>query len=407
MSTEISWSERRQEVALKAGVTNLNVGTCSPVVKPVLAELLRLTAMQSEDPEEFIFRYAPTALEEHRRVLADYIGAPAKDTLLIVNSSYGINTVLASLKLAAGDEILLSDQEYHHYLPLLDKVASATGARLKAVPLPLADTDATPESIVRRFELAMTPRTRLVFFSHVTSACGMVLPARELCQLARRHGAMSLVDGAHAVGLVPLSIADLKPDFYTANIHKWLMGAAGSAFLYVAPERRDAIAPLVTSARYKFDWGLADEATWPGGPTHWIASHEYQGTRSYAPLLTIGTAVQYQKVLGLAAIHERTLPLRERCREIFAALGWREASPSHPELKTCMMSYHWPEAGAAPNMTRAGYRLRHDHQFEIGLPSLNDGRPLVRFSCAWFVNEAELVAFARLAGRMDWHALGA
>ncbi len=230
--------------------------------------------------------------------------------------------------------------------------------------------------------------------------------------MARRHGALSLVDGAHAFGLVPVSMAAIRPDFYAANIHKWMMGAAGSAFLYVAPDCRERIAPLVTTASFAYQAAQADEPVYPMGPTRWVHSHEYQGTRNMIPLLTVKTAVRFHEELGLTAIHARTGPLAALCRERFQALGFKLATPTHAAIANCMVAFHWPatasepQGGRAPNTSRASYRLRQEYHHEVGVPSLADGRPLLRVSCAWFNTEAEIERFATLAGSLDFERLG-
>lgn len=407
MKREIAWLERRSDVALKPGVINLNAGTCSPTLKPVLDEVLRMTAEEAQDPVEFGFRWAPVRMESERRALASFIGADPKDLLLVNNATFAVNAVAWSLDLQQGDEVLMSDQEYFHYLTLWERVAKERGCRVRTVTLPLAADDASPEKIFAAFAAAWTPRTKVLFASHVTSPCGMALPAQELCALAREKGAISIIDGAHAVGLLPLDLTAMAPDFYTSNIHKWLMGATGSAFLYVAPKARRILEPLVTTATYRYPAEKADLPVWTGAPTHWAWSHEYQGTRNLIPHLVTSKAIGYHQSLGFAAIRERTGALVQRARAEVRAIGLAEATPSHPDIATCMMAWHWPQTKRPPNLSMASYRWRHEHGFEVAVPWLNDGRPLVRLSAAWFVTDAELdLFFAALRG-MDWDRLGA
>ncbi len=407
MKREIAWPERRADVALKAGVINLNAGTCSPTLRPVLEEVLRMTTEQAEDPVEFIFRWAPTRLEAERRALAAFVGADAQDLLLVNNTTFAVNAVAKSLGLTAGDDVLMSDQEYTHYLPLWDQVAKDTGCRVKTVTLPLASDEATPAKIFSAFAAAWTPQTRVLYVSHVTSPCGMALPVRELCSLAREKGALSIIDGAHAVGLLPLDLKAMAPDFYTSNVHKWLMGAAGSAFLYVAPKARAHLKPLVTTATSVFPAAKADEPVWPGAPSHWAWSHEYQGTRNLIPHLVMSKAIAHHQSLGFAAIKSRTNALTKRARDEVARLGLEPASPAHPEIATSMVAWHWPKTKKPPNLAMASYRWRHEHGFEVAVPWLNDGRPLVRISCAWFTTDDELDRFFAALKAMDWNHLGA
>lgn len=407
MKREIAWHERRSDVALKPGVINLNAGTCSPTLRPVLDEVLRMTAEEAQDPVEFGFRWAPTRMESERRALAAFVGARPEDLLLVNNATYAVNSIAWSVELNPGDEVLMSDQEYFHYLTLWDRVARKKGFRVRTVTLPLAADDATPAKIFAAFAAAWSPRTKALFVSHVTSPCGMTLPAKELCALAREKGAVSIVDGAHAVGLLPLDLQAMAPDFYTSNVHKWLMGATGSAFLYVAPKARRHLEPLVTTATYRFPAEKADVPVWKGAPTHWAWSHEYQGTRHLIPHLVMSKAIEYHQSLGFAAIKERTNALAKRARETVRGLGLAEATPSHPDIATCMVAWHWPKTKNPPNLTMASYRWRHEHGFEVSVPWLNDGRPLVRLSAAWFVTDEELDRFFAVLRSMDWDRLGA
>ncbi len=407
MKSEIAWRERRADVALKPDVINLNAGTCSPTLRPVLDEVLRMTAEEAQDPVEFGFRWAPVRMESERRTLAAFIGAAPENLLLVNNATYAVNSVARSIELEAGDEVLMSDQEYFHYLTLWDRVAKERGCRVRTVTLPLAADDATPSKILAAFAEAWTPRTKVLFASHVTSPCGMILPAEALCALARDKGAVSVIDGAHAVGLLPLDLRAMAPDFYTSNIHKWLMGATGSAFLYVSPTARRHVEPLVTTATYRFPAEKAEVPVWKGAPTHWAWSHEYQGTRNLIPHLVTSKAIEYHQSLGFPAIKARTDELARRARAEVRAIGLSEATPAHPEIATCMVAWHWPKTKKPPNLTMASYRWRHELGFEVSVPWLGDGRPLIRLSAAWFVTDEELDRFFAALKGMDWDHLGA
>lgn len=403
----MKWEIARRDVALKAGVINLNAGTCSPTLRPVLDEVLRLTREEAEDPVEFGFRWGPVKLESERRELAAFIGADAKDLLLVNNATFAVNAVARSLPLKSGDEVLLSDQEYLHYLPLWDQIARATGCVVKYAKLPLAGDEATPAKILASFAAEWTPRTKVLFASHVTSPAGMALPVQELCALAREKGALSIIDGAHAVGLVPLDLKAMAPDFYTSNVHKWLMGATGSAFLYVAKAARQILKPLITTATSVYAPEKADVPVWKGAPSAWAWSHEYQGTRNLIPHLVTSPAIAYHKQLGFAAIKERTDQLVRLAREEIGRLGLELATPPHLGIATCMVAWHWPKTKQRPNLARASWRFRHELGFEVAVPWLNDGRPLVRLSCAWFVTEDELGRCFDALKKMDWDHLGA
>ena len=400
MKTEIEWASHRAQLCLKAGVTNLNAGTCSPVARSVLDLLQMWHAVKAEDPVPFVYRKAPAMMEASRAALAAFLNCAPTGLLLLNNSTYAVNTVARSVPWRAGDELVLSGQEYHHYITLWERLAHEHGLKLRIVALPTREEEPelTPAALVARFEAAFTARTRALFVSHVTSSTGLRLPVAALCKVARGHGALSIIDGAHAPGLVPVDLAAIDADFYFANIHKWMMGATGSAFLSVRDDLRAQTLPLVTTGAYA---GVAhgtglDERT-ACGATRWCHAHEYQGTRDLVPFVVIPEVLQFLAQAPRAEVDERTGALAFYARNLFASapLGYTVVSHDHPELATCMVAF---KAGAF-DPERAGLQLRADEQFEVGTPRLHDGTPLLRVSCAWFNTTAEIDALAASLAR--------
>lgn len=415
MKTETEWSSRRARLCLKAGVTNLNAGTCSPVSRGVLDAVQHWHAVKAEDPVQFTFRTAPVLMEASRRELAAYLGCEARSLLLVNNSTFAVNTLARSLPWNAGDEIVMSDQEYHHYVTLWRRLARERGIVLTLVPIPGPDEapPLTPAALVERFAAAVTPRTRALFVSHVTSNTGLRFPVKELCALAKGVGAWSLIDGAHAPGLVPVDLRGIDPDFYFANVHKWMMGATGAAFLYVRPALRAQVKPLVTTGAFTAAEGAVDlDQVTDAGPTRWCLSHEYQGTRDLVPFVVIPEVLRFLGEVPLKEVDRRTLPLTiyARNRLASAPLGFLPASPAHPELATCMVSFKAPAVVTAAGgflADRAWAHFRQAEQFEVAFPHLRDGTPLLRVSCAWFNTTGDVDALAETLERLDWAKLRA
>jgi isopenicillin-N epimerase len=404
MLNEIFWLARRDEICLKPDVTNLNAGSCSPTCLAALDAVLRYQRELAEDPVEFVFRKTPKIAETARRTLAAALGCAEPGRIALVgNASFAVNTVLKSLPFERGDVIVTTDQEYHHYDPIFSMLKERKGVAVHRITLPLGDsTHGTPDAILAAFAAACTSRTRALFFSHVTSATGTTLPAARLCELARQRGLLSIVDGAHAPGLVDVTLKALDPDFYTANIHKWLMGAVGSAFLYVRPARRRMIAPLITMGPSAFDWQRADTAQVEGGPSGWCFSHEYQGTRNASAILAIPEALAFRMSLPEPARRDRTARLAEFCRERLTSLGYVAASPRHPELATCMVAFYLPKNTPRIDSVRAWAEMRKRHSIEVALPHLGDGTPLLRVSNAWFNTESEIDRLATVLATWRW-----
>ena len=218
-----------------------------------------------------------------RDALGEYVQTPPGDLAFVINATHGVNVVTHSLPLQPGDQILTTNQEYGSCINAWNFACEQTGAELvrQSIALPVQH----PEEVVERFWAGVTDRTRVVYFSHVTSPTAMILPAREICRRAREAGILSVIDGAHAPGQVPLNLPDIGADFYIGNCHKWMMSPKGAGFLYVRPEHQEKIRPLQVGHSYY------PNRTGPGFPTH----VESLGTRDPSAALSIPALVAFMK----------------------------------------------------------------------------------------------------------------
>ena len=259
---------------LDPAVTFLNHGSFGACPAVVMEAQRRLAGDLEREPVRFFMRELPERLDEARRVLAAFVGAPAADLVFVRNATEGVNAVLRSLALDPGDEIVLTDHEYGACRNAADFVATATGARVvvAALPFPVSGPDDVVEAVVR----CLTSRTRLLLVDHITSPTGVVLPIARLVREAAARGVDTLVDGAHGPGQVALDIAALAPAYYVANCHKWLCAPRGAGLLYVRPDLQPRVRPLAIShgataplelgsrLRAEFDWTGTDD------PTAWL-----------------------------------------------------------------------------------------------------------------------------------------
>src|SRR5438045_7688566 len=235
------WADARAQMLLDPDVANLNTGSFGPQPRVVFERANELRHRLAEEPMDFLVRQAPPLLWQARECLAAFVGAEPRRLLFTANVTAAINLVASSLQLAAPGEILLTDHEYGAMHWCWERAARRLGLTLRTFPLPARP--ASPQEVVAAARAALADRTRLLFFSHVLSPTGMVLPARELCAAARERGVLTVIDGAHAPAMFPVNLAELGCDFYTGNCHKWLLAPTGSGFLYLGPGNEAHLQP--------------------------------------------------------------------------------------------------------------------------------------------------------------------
>jgi isopenicillin-N epimerase len=263
---------------LDATVAFLNHGSFGSCPGPVLAVQARWRERLEAEPIRFLDRDLEGRLDAARAELAAFVGADPAGLAFVQNATTGVASVIGSLRFRPGDELLATDHEYNATLNGLARAAERDGARvvLARVPFPIASPDQAVDAVLA----SVTPATRLVLVSHVTSPTGLVLPIETIIAELGGRGIEVLVDGAHAPGQVPVAIDALAPAYYAGDAHKWLCSPKGSGFLWVRSDRRSAIRPLVTShgandprtdrSRFllEFDW------TGTGDPSGWLSIPE-------------------------------------------------------------------------------------------------------------------------------------
>jgi isopenicillin-N epimerase len=252
---------------LDPSVTYLNHGSFGACPAAVLAVQSSLRLELEREPVDFLSARLQGRLDSARAALAAFLGADPADLAFVGNATTGVSAVLRSLSFGPGDELLTTNHTYAACRKALDYVAGLTGARVvvATVPFPLASADEVVAAVLAQ----ASPRTRLALLDHVTSPTALVLPVARLVAELRDRGVETLVDGAHAPGMVPLALATLGAAYYTGNAHKWLCAPKGAAFLHVRRDRQAGLHPLTISHGYgrgfqaEFDWtGTSDPTAW-------------------------------------------------------------------------------------------------------------------------------------------------
>jgi len=264
-----------QHWTLDPGVTFLNHGSFGATPRPVLEAQAEWRARMERQPVQFLWRDLPGLIDSARATLADFVGANADNLVFVANATSGVNAVIRSLDLQAGDELLTTNHDYNACRNVLAETAARVGARVVVaqVPFPLASEQQIIDAILG----AVTPRTRLAMIDHITSPTALIFPVAKIIRRLEARGVETLVDGAHAPGAVPLDIEHWRPAYYTGNLHKWVCAPKGAGFLWARPDRQEALRPTVMShgenTRRPGRSAFHDRFDWPGtlDPTAWLS----------------------------------------------------------------------------------------------------------------------------------------
>lgn len=269
---------------LDPAIIFLNHGSFGACPQPVFDVYQEWQRRLERQPVLFLGRELAALDRQAREALGVYLHTRADNLAFIPNATYGVNAVARSLDLAPGDEILTTDHEYGACDYTWDFISHKTGARIirRAVSLPVDDANQILEQIWE----GVTPRTKAIYISHISSPTALRFPVELICGRAKDNGILTIIDGAHAPGQIPLNMEAIGADFYFGNLHKWAMCPKGAAFLYVHPKMQSMLEPLIVS------WGFrATQETTTG--SQFQDYYQWTGTKDPAAVLSVPAALQF------------------------------------------------------------------------------------------------------------------
>ncbi|MFI4897050.1 MAG: aminotransferase class V-fold PLP-dependent enzyme [Phycisphaerales bacterium JB059] len=374
--------------ALDPDVVYLNHGSFGACPKSVLDAQSRWRARMEHEAVTFFVRDLFEATDQARDALGPVIGARPRDLVFVPNATTGVASVIHSLDLEPGDEILFPSIEYPACRAIVHEACRRSGALPVEIDLPWPATD--EETHVEAILAGVTARTRLCLLSHVTSATAVVLPAGRIIEALKERGVETLLDAAHAPGMLDLNLDGLAPAYATGNCHKWLCAPKGCAFLWVREDRQPSVRPLVHSVYAQ----SLDAAPWAGphGRTRLQTDFDYVGTDDYTPRLALPEAIRFMtRTLpgGLPEVRARNNALARRGRDVLCERI--DARPTAPDAMTASMCVvtlpePTPEARARLEGTESIFnsplqtRLLERHAIQVPVWTSPAGTPMVRLS---------------------------
>lgn len=347
---------------LDPSVTYLNHGAFGACPRRVLEFQYEIRSRIERQPLQFLARDLEPLLDTARAALAQFVGSHPDDLVFVPSATAGVNTVLRSLSFKPGDELLVTNHEYNASRNALDFVAAQTGARVVVAKHPFPFDSA--EEIIGSILASVTPKTRLAMLDHVSSPTGFVMPLEKLVNELSARGVETLVDGAHAPGMLPLDLKKIGAAYYTGNCHKWLCSPKGAAFLRVENRHQKQIRPLVISH------GANSTRT---DRSRFLIEFGWTGTGDPSAFLSIPEAIRYMASLvpgGWPEImaHNRALAIAGR-KVLCEALKIKE--PCSEEFIASLAAVPLPDASmnALPTQPVNEYPLQQDlllkHRIEV------------------------------------------
>lgn len=352
------WASVREQFVMPPDLAVMNAANLCPSSAPVLEAMYVNTRDMDKDPSFPNRIKMGEGKERTRRLLAEFLGVTPEEIVITRNTSESNNLVSSGIDLKMGDEVLLFSDNHPSNLAAWKEKSKRFGFTVKVVeqvnPHPGA------EYYIEGFTRQMTPRTKVLGFTHLTSTVGDLFPAKELCRIARERGILTLVDGAQSFGVLDVNLSEMQPDFYTGSAHKWPCGPKETGVLYINKNAHSKIWPSILSA---FPGAVGISKTF-----------ECFGQRDEPAIIAFGEALKFQSKIGRKVIENRarelTQGLIEGLKKIEGVKLW-----THPERSVCVVSF----LPGNLNLTKLAEALYQKDRI-AGAPRAGADRGGIRFS---------------------------
>ncbi|MEZ4701645.1 MAG: aminotransferase class V-fold PLP-dependent enzyme [Rhodothermales bacterium] len=368
------WLQIRHAFTIDPNQINLNSGSVSPAPRVVQEAEQQYNTIVNMSPSFWADEMLYPELEMVRGRLAGLFGCDAEELAITRNTSESLQIVQFGLRLEPGDEVLTTTQDYPRMLTTWEQRARRDGIVLRAIPIPTPAEH--PDQLTQLFEQAITPRTRVIHFSHITYTAGQIFPVRALCRMARARGIRTIVDGAHAFAHFPFTRDELECDFFGTSLHKWLTAPFGTGFLYVRRELIPEVWPLMAA---------------PASMDADIRKFEQIGTHPVANRNAIGEAIAFNEYIGIDRKAARLRYLRQRWTDQVRDLPGVQLLTSDDPAQSCAIGTVRLAGVGAQELTDALWRRHRIHVRPRFVPGEWEG---VRVTPNVFTTVQEVDAFA-------------
>jgi isopenicillin-N epimerase len=358
-------------------VTFLNHGSFGATPAPVFSAYQAWQRHIESQPVRFFVNEFGEHLAKARHALGCYVNAEPDEIVYIPNSTVALNIIARSLKLGLNDVVLTTDHEYGacnniwHFLSQKQRFIY----KQQAIPLPIE----SDEAFVEQFWQAVTSDTKVIFLSHISSATAATFPIEEICRRARDRGILTIIDGAHAPGQLPLDMAHIGADFYFGNAHKWLCSPKGAAFLFAREEVQAMLEPLVVS------WGWGDNKDFSYG-SNFLDYLQWTGTTDISAYLTVPAAIEFQDKHNWTAVRQQChLLLQKALTKVTQLTGLASPYPNDT-------FYHQMGIAPLPRLTDIKtFKTELTNQFQVEIPCIEwQDHHFIRISIQGYNSEEDV-----------------